>query len=168
MKKITLLASAILFAIITSCGPTQNEAITYNDNITAIIDGLTIEHNLFLNQIDGHNIDSLKLSHKLFADKATKSLDDCKKIGPFGDKKEFIDVATDYFTTLYSIATVEGTKMVELMSKDSLQITQQDLDKITEIATKFDADYDLAYNKIQAAQMKFAKEWKFTLDVNKK
>ncbi len=168
MKKLSLFASAFLLTILVSCGPTQNEAITYNDNITGIIDGLTIEHTLFLDQIDGHNIDSLKISHKLFVDKATTSLEASKKIGPFADKKEFIDVAKDYFTTLHSIATVEGTQMVEIMSKDSMQITQQDLDKITEIATKFDADYDNAYNKIQAAQMKFAKEWKFTLDENKK
>ena len=53
--------------------------------------------------------------------------------------------------------------MVDIMSKDSAQITQEDLDKIDILAARFDEDYGKAYDKISAAQEKFAKEWKFEL-----
>lgn len=154
--------------LISACGPTQNDAIKYNDSIMKIIDGLAIEHTLFLNQIDGHNIDSLKLIHKLFVAKAKESLEASKKIGPFGDKTEFIDVTLDYFNTLNSIANTEGKQMVEIMSKDSTQLTQEDLDKIDVLAAKFDNDYGKVYDKISTIQEKFSKEWKFELIEGKK
>ena len=168
MKKITLLTSALFLIIFTACGPTQDSAIKYNDSIMKIIDGLTIEHTLFLDQIDGHNIDSLKITHKLFVAKAKTSLEESKKIRPFADKKEFIDVTLDYFTTLHASANAEGAKMVEIMSKDTNLVTQEDLDNVTALAEKFDADYGVAYDKISAAQIKFAEEWKFTLEETKK
>lgn len=163
MKKTAIVTCAFLFLVLNACGPTQNQAIKYNDSIMKIIDGLAIEHTLFLNQIDGHNIDSLKLTHTLFVNKAKESLEASKKIGPFGDKTEFIDVTLNYFTVLNSIANAEGAQMVEIMSKDSAQITQEDLNKIDVLAAKFDDDYGKVYDKISAAQEKFAKEWKFEL-----
>ena len=118
MKKIAIIAGTFLMIFLSACGPTQNQAIKYNDSIMKIIDGLAVEHTLFLNQIDGHNIDSLKLTHANFVTKAKESLEASKKIGPFGDKTEFIDVTLDYFKVLNSIANTEGTQMVEIMSKD--------------------------------------------------
>jgi hypothetical protein len=168
MKKIAIVACAFLMMLLSACGPTQNEAVKYNDSIMKIIDALAIEHTLFLDQIDGHNVDSLKLTHDHFVAKAKESLEASKKIGPFGDKTEFIDVTLDYFKVLNSIANTEGTQMVEIMSKDSAQITQEDLDKIDVLAAKFDEDYGKVYDKISAAQEKFAKEWKFELIEGKK
>ncbi len=168
MKKTAIITVAFLIVILSACGPTQDSAIKYNDSIMKIIDGLTIEHTLFLDQIDGHNIDSLKSTHSKFVAKAKESLEASKKIGPFGDKTDFIDVTLDYFNTLNSIANTEGTQMVEIMSKDSSQIAQEDLDKIDVLAAKFDDDYSKAYDKISAAQEKFAKEWKFELIETKK
>lgn len=168
MKKTAIIISALLMLLLSACGPTQNEAIKYNDSIMKLIDALAIEHTLFLDQVDGHNIDSLKLTHGLFVAKAKESLEASKKIGPFGEKTEFIDVTLEYFNTLNSIANVEGKQMVEIMSKDSSQVTQEDLDKIDVLAAKFDADYGKVYDKISATQEKFAKEWKFELIEGKK
>ncbi len=168
MKKTTIITCAFLMLLLSACGPTQNQAIKYNDSIMKLIDALTIEHTSFIDQIDGHNIDSLKLTHAQFVAKAKESLEASKKIGPFGDKTEFIDVTLDYFNTLNSIANTEGKQMVEIMSKDSTQITQEDLDKIDVLAAKFDDDYGKAYDKISAVQEKFAKEWNFELIAGKK
>ncbi len=166
MKKLLLVAGLTVFLF--SCGPTQNEAIKYNDAIMDMIDNLAVEHTLFLNQIDGHNIDSLQLTHKLFAAKAKSSLEESNKIAPFANKKEFSDVAHEYFTALNSIANNEGKEMVDIMSKDSTQITQADLDKINALATKFDADYSKVYDKIRAEQIRFSKEWHFDLETKTK
>lgn len=147
----------------SACGPTQNEAISYNDSIMNIIDSLTIEHAMLLDQIDGHNIDSLKITHKLFSEKAKASFERSKKIMPFADKKEFCNTAVNYFSTMVSLADNEAKQMVELMQKDNTQLSQFDLDKINELATKFDETYGVVYDKILVAQINFAKEWKFTL-----
>ncbi|MDO9000326.1 hypothetical protein [Sediminibacterium sp.] len=166
MKKLILLISAFTFFLV-SCGPTQNEAIAYNDSLMSIVDSLIVEHNLFLDQIDGHNMDSLKITHKLFSKKANASLEASKKILPFADTKEYRDVTEEYFTIIKNLAENEGKQMVDIMLIDTVQITQQNLDKINEIATRFDNTYSQVYDKILAAQIKFAKDWKFELTESK-
>jgi len=168
MKKTVIILSAFLILILSACGPTQNQAIKYNDSIMKLVDELAIEHTLFLDQVDGHNIDSLKLTHQHFVAKAKQTMDASIKIGPFADKTAYIDVTLEYFKTLNAIANNEGKQMVDIMAKDSTQITQEDLEKIDALAAKFDDDYGKVYDKISAEQQKFATEWKFELIETKK
>jgi len=168
MKKIKFVLSISLLLLMSACGPTQNEAIAYNDAIMNIIDSLTIEHELLLNQIDGHNIDSLILTHKLFSKKAKTSLERAKKIEGFADKKDFRNTALEYFTTMNYLADNEAKQMVEIMRKDSIQIPQLDLDEINKLAASFDETYGKVYDKILAAQINFATEWNFKLTETKK
>ena len=163
MKKIKNITSIFLLTLFAACAPTQNEAIAYNDSIMTIVDDLIIKHTLLLDQIDGHNLDSLKITHKLFTEKAKVSLDSCKKITPFNDDKDYLNAAINYFTTLNSLANNEAKEMVEIMLKDSSNIGQLDLDKINELAETFDEKYGEVYDKILEAQIKFAKKWKFKL-----
>jgi hypothetical protein len=149
--------------VFTSCGPSTSDAIKFNDKIMDMIDNLKGNHSAFIDQLDGHNMDSLKLVHKQFSDNATSSLEASKKLSPFDEKNEFGNAAVDYFTALNTMANTQGKQIIEIMSKDSTQITQQDLDNVTALSEKFDATYDKAYDKIQAAQIKFSKEWKFDL-----
>ncbi len=168
MKKITILLSAVVMTLLVSCGPGKNDAVKYNDKIMDVLNNLTVYHNGFLNQIDGHNIDSLKMAQKIFSEKSKSSLEEVGKIGPFAEKTEYIDVATEYFKTLNSIADGEGKQMVDIMSKDSTQITEADIAKISELAGAFDSRYEKVFNSMEAAQLAFSKEWKFEIENTKK
>jgi len=168
MKKLKFALIVCVLIVFNACGPTQDEAISYNDGIMNIIDSLTIEHELLLDQIDGHNIDSLKLTHKLFSEKAKSSLERGKKIEAFADNRDFRNIALEYFTTMNYLADNEAKQMVEIMYKDSLQIPQSDVDEINKLAASFDETYGKVYDKILAAQLKFAYEWKFKLEESKK
>lgn len=161
MKKLLLVAASAF--LLVACGPTKNDAIKFNDSIMDMIESLKSNHSAFVDQLDGHNMDSLKLAHKLFAEKATSSLDASKKMSHFDEKNEFGNAAVDYFTAINSMANTEGKQIVDIMSKDSTQITQADLDNVTALSAKFDETYDKAYSNIQSAQEKFSKEWKFEL-----
>ena len=168
MKKLKFALIVCVLLVFYACGPTQGDAIRYNDSIMNIIDSLTIEHELLLNQIDGHNIDSLKLTHKLFSERARSSLERGKKIEAFADNRDYRNVALEYFTTMNYLADNEAKQMVEIMRKDSLQIPQSDVDEINKLAASFDEAYGKVYDKILAAQLKFADEWKFKLEESKK
>ncbi len=52
---------------------------------------------------------------------------------------------------------------MEIISKDSAQISEADITKVNEYAAKFDSDYEKVLGKVQKAQEAFAKEWKFDL-----
>jgi hypothetical protein len=163
MKKIIVLAMFVMGMAVTSCGPSQKDALKYNDEIVSIQKGLTPVHEAFIDQLDGHNPDSLKMIHASFKDKAKSSLEACEKMGPFAEKRDYLDAAIEYFKVVKGLADNEGTSMVEIMTKDSTQVTDEDVSKVNEVATKFDSDYEVILGKVQKAQEAFAKEWKFDL-----
>ena len=163
MKKYLLAASAFMALILVSCGPTQSDAIKYNDELIAIQKSLVPFHQGFIDQIDGHNADSLKTMQALFVQKSKEALETCEKMQPFGEKRDYLDAAIEYFKTLNSLANNESKLITETMVKDSTQITEEDMNKITEYAGKFDSEYERIMKKVQDAQNAFATEWKFQL-----
>lgn len=163
MQKLILSALVVLGLTLTSCGPSQKDALKYNDEIVAIQKALTPVHEAFIDQLDGHNPDSLKLTHSNFTAGAKSSLESCEKMQPFNEKRDYLDAAISYFKIVKGLADNEGKSMVEIMTKDSTQITEADVNKINELATKFDSDYEKILGTVQQAQEAFAKEWKFDL-----
>ncbi|MBP7809944.1 MAG: hypothetical protein KA163_11670 [Bacteroidia bacterium] len=163
MKKIILSALVVLGLTLTSCGPSQKDALKYNDDVVAIQKALTPIHEAFIDQLDGHNSDSLKLTHSNFAASAKSSLEACEKIQPFAEKRDYLDAAISYFKVVKGLADNEGKSMVEIMTKDSTQVTEDDINKVNEYAAKFDSDYEKVLGTVQKAQEAFAKEWKFDL-----
>ena len=163
MKKVMLSALVVLGLTLTSCGPSQKDALKYNDEIVAVQKALTPIHEAFIDQLDGHNPDSLKLTHANFAASAKSSLEACEKMQPFADKRDYLDAAISYFKTVKGLADNEGKSMVDIMTKDSTQVTEADVAKINELAAKFDGDYEKILGTVQQAQEAFSKEWKFDL-----
>lgn len=163
MKKVIVSALVVLGLTLTSCGPSQKDALKYNDDVVAIQKALTPIHEAFIDQLDGHNADSLKLTHGNFAAGAKTSLEACEKIGPFADKRDYLDAAISYFKVVKGLADNEGKSMVEIMTKDSTQVTEDDINKVNELASKFDSEYEKVLGTVQKAQEAFAKEWKFDL-----
>jgi hypothetical protein len=163
MKKVILSALVVLGLTITSCGPSQKDALKYNDEIVSVQKALTPIHEAFIDQLDGHNPDSLKLTHSNFAAGAKSSLETAEKMQPFNEKRDYLDAVISYFKVVKGLADNEGKSMVEIMSKDSTQFTEEDVNKINELAAKFDGDYEKILGRVQSAQEAFAKEWKFDL-----
>ncbi len=163
MKKLILSLAACATLVLTSCGPTKDDAVKYNDSFISIEKALTPAYNGFIDQIDGHNIDSLKIAYEAFAAKAKSSVEECAKIQPFAEKKDYLDAATAYFGTINNLAQNEGKQIVMIMTKDTSQVTEEDVANVGKCAEKFDADYAKVLKVAQEAQAAFAKEWKFEI-----
>src|ERR1700741_1348452 len=125
MKKLILSISTILTLVLSSCGPSQNDAIKYNDQIVSIQKSLLPPHEAFINQFDGHNLDSLKITHGIFMAKAKSSLEECQKMTDFNGKREYLESALDYFKTIQGLADNEGKQLVQILTKDSSQVTEK-------------------------------------------
>ncbi|MFL5751898.1 MAG: hypothetical protein ACJ76F_00705 [Bacteroidia bacterium] len=162
MKKTAVFISAIAGTLFfSSCGPTQKDATAYNDKLVAIEKSATDIHNMYIDQLDGHNPDSLKMIYEQFSAKVKASEEECKNMEDFNKKKDFADAAAAYFATMGGLLQKEGKEMTEIAAKDSSQITEADITKFNELVTKFDEVYGKSLEKVQAAQTAFAKEWKF-------
>lgn len=163
MKKLILIIGT-LSIILTSCGPTQNEAIKYNDSLIDITDKIMEKQNLFVNQLDGHNIDSLKITHQLFVRQAEISIEELTKVKIFDDKNEFGNSVSEYIAIVNSIVNNEAKQMVELLSKEAEQYTLYDQEKIEKLASKFDEKNNKSFENLEKAQLAFSKEWNFKLN----
>jgi hypothetical protein len=170
MKNILLPAIALvsISLILTSCGPSKQDALTYNDKLVAIEQGLSAAQDAFFDQLDGHNADSLKLTQQQYTAKAKTALEECEKLGPFNGKSDYLDPALTYFKTINSLATKEAVEITTILSKDTTQLTEEDFGKAEEIATKLDGEYEKVLLKVQAAQDAFAAEWHFEIADDKK
>lgn len=163
MKKLIFPALVVLGLTLTSCGPSKKDALKYNDDIVNVQKALTPIHEAFIDQLDGHNADSLKIVYQSFINGVKSSLEVCEKMNPFNEKREYLDAAIAYFKVMKSITENEGKSMTDIMSKDSTQVLPDDETKYNEYATKFDSDYEKALETVQKAQEVFAKEWKLDL-----
>jgi hypothetical protein len=162
MKKIILVTGTLIF-MLTSCGPTQQDAIKYNDSIIDITDKLTEMQDLFINQLDGHNVDSLKITHELFVKQTEISSEHLAKLKIFEDKNDFGKAASDFIATVNSIANNESKEIVELLSKDAEQFTDEDPEKLNNLASMMDEKYEKAFKHFQKVQISFSKKWNFKL-----
>jgi hypothetical protein len=159
-----ILAGTLIGTIMISCGPSQTDAVKYNDDLIALEKHLTPVHEKFIDQMDGHNPDSLKIMHTLFSSEAKAALENCEKIQPFNNKRDYLDAVLDYFKTINGLAQNEGKMITDIMVKDTTQMTEQDIANATSYAGKFDEKYAVVLKKFQDAQAVFAKEYKFRLE----
>ena len=163
MKKIILTAAVASALFMASCGPSKDDAVKYSDRIVAIGKEMDATSTMFLGQVDGHNVDSLKLAYGKFDSQVGASLDECKNMPAFAKQTDFRDAAVDFFTAVKKLADNEAKGMVDIMSKDTSQITEQDITNVTAFAATYDSEYTKALQKVQDAQAAFSKEWKFEI-----
>lgn len=164
MKKHIFLSC--LSVSLISCGPSSKEAIFYNDGIMGIVNKVTVAQNNFFDQTDGHNIDSLVICQKLYAQKSKESLDEIAKLNAFANKTGYLDAAKVFVNTLNSLANNEAKQMVEIMTKDTSSVTELDIKTVSDLSDKLNKETDEATKLIEDAQQQFVKEWKFELDHN--
>src|SRR5207237_1173508 len=105
----------------------------------------------------------LKIMQAVFALKSKSSVEACEKLGPFNNKRDYLDAAVEYFKTLNTLAENEGKLITDILSKDSTQITEENIATATQYAGKFDTEYARVLQKVQDAQNVFAKEYKFEI-----
>lgn len=164
MKKSYTLMAIAFGLIVVSCGPSKKDAKKYNDDIVSIQEKLTPVHEAFIDQLDGHNIDSMKLTHINFVNCTKASLEECEKIKALDGDHEFSHAVIEYFKAVKGLAEQEGTSMVEILSKDSTQMTEQDIIQVNQLIDKFNHGYEKILIKVQKAQEDFVKTWEFNLE----
>lgn len=167
MKKLIFTAAVASTMFLASCGASKKDALTYNDRIVNIGKEMDATSAMFLSQIDGHNVDSLKLAYGKFDAQAGTSLEECKNMKHFNKKSDFKDAAVEYFTSVKKLVDNEAKGIVGIMSKDTSQITEQDISNVKAFAATYDTEYTKALQKIQDAQAAFAKEYKFEIAESK-
>lgn len=166
MKKTLVSLSALL--ALSSCGPTTNDAVKYNDSIIDWVDHVKEPQEKLIDQLDGHNIDSLKITQLAFANASEESSKALEGIKAFDDKTEYLDAAKKFIMEIKSLSDNEVKSLANVLMKDSLSISEEDVKIAEKSGVSFDSKYEKAFNDFAEAQKQFAVKWNFKLMYDKK
>lgn len=166
MKKVLLSFTTLLS--LASCGPNTNDAVKYNDSIINWVDHVKEPQERLIDQLDGHNIDSLKITQLAFANASEESRKALEGIKAFDDKTEYLDAAKKFIDQIKSLSDNEVKSLANILMKDSLSISEEDVKIAEESGVSFDNKYEKAFNEFAEAQKQFAVKWNFKLMYDKK
>jgi hypothetical protein len=167
-KTITLIMFAIVAMVVTSCGPTKEEAIAYNDKIigeqVACIDKIDKLYDAMKNYTDHEGLDK---AHAAALKQIETSSGIVSKMEKFDDNQEFRDAALKLLATYQSLLQNELKKMVEYSKLPDEQYTtemEDDFNKLSDITMK---RMDEELKQLNAIQLKFANNFKFEIEKKK-
>lgn len=163
MKKFIFSLGSLGLLALISCEPGTKDALAYNDRIMEIVNIATLSQNNFFDQTDGHNMDSLKITQREYSAVSKKCFDNINKVDGFAGKKDYLTAAINFVKTLNAMADSEAKQMVDIMTKDTAQVTEADISKVEELITKLDEETNKVSQEVVDAQAAFSKEWKFEI-----
>jgi hypothetical protein len=156
-----LFTSTALF--LTSCGPTQDDAVKWNDAVVNCENEVRTAIDGFLAAIDVKGADLNKECDKAIV-VAEAGIVKMKALEDFKDGAEFKAAGIESLTLYQSVLKNEFKQLIALTSNPNA--TEEDYAKIEEHLNNTDDKIKLVDNKFTAAQKVFADKWGFTL-VNK-
>lgn len=159
---------AIVAMVVTSCGPTKEEAIAYNDKIigeqVAIIDKIDKLYDAMKNYTDHEGLDR---AHAAALKQIETSSGNVSKMEEFDGDTEFRDAALKLFAAYQSLLQNEMKKMVDYSKlPDDLYTNEveDEFNKLSDIAiNRMDEELKL----LNATQFSFANKHKFEIEKKK-
>jgi len=156
---------AFSFLLLTSCNQMKTtSAIEYNDQIIneqSKVIKLTLE---FVKMIDT-DLDGCEAKRQEIVKQVETSIGVIEKMEPFEGNSELKNAALDLFRFYKKVYSEEYKMLLEMLTKGD-EITQEDIDKITEISGQVQAEetkLDAAFSDAQSA---FAKKYNVQIEEN--
>jgi len=164
-KHYKILSACILMFMLTSCGPTTDEAIKYNDSIIDVQAQIVEKINTLYECFDDwDHPEKMDEAYKQALAQVDSGTEIVSKMPDFGGKSEFREASLKLFSVYKSVIQTELKTMVEILKKPSAEITP-------EIEAQFDAMNDQALKKMenglkefQEVQLNFSVKYNFVLN----
>jgi hypothetical protein len=162
MKKFIMpfIATAV---VLTSCGPTTNDAVKFNDQVVDAQKECIKGEKDFFKACDGYNPDEIKTSYESFSKSVETSL---KSLQEIKDRKEFTTFKESAFNMVnaYSkLIPVEYKEYARIYSLSNEQYTSKDSADCVAVAAKINTTLNPLVTGFIAEQEAFAKQWNFKL-----
>lgn len=167
-KNTLLLGTAMLMLILSSCKPTKEEALKYNDAIIdqqiAVMDEINrLDDALY--SYDGAKMD---IAFKKLDTQLKTSMEKVQKMEDLGGKSDFKDAAIVYFKQIQEGMVAELVPAMNQFRKPADEATEEDDDKADALYDKFLERLRKAFDPFVAAQNKQAKEYGYEIEKSSK
>jgi hypothetical protein len=162
MKKIFAAFSMVLAAMfLTSCGPSTDQAIAYNDAIideqVAIIDKIDFMYESFKNFVP----DEMDKAYSDALAQLETGTANVSKMDAFDGKTDFRDAAIELFKAYKSVFDNEFKEMITIYKLPDDQYTKEQEDKWNLLSDQAIKKMDAGLQKLKDIQAEFARKYKF-------
>jgi hypothetical protein len=166
MKHYFLAVTAVFALLITSCGPTQKDAIAFNDKLVDLSDKVNDLSDQMADQLDGHNIDTLNAVFAKFSAAIKNGLAEMKQMKPVDEKDPgYYDAALAHFENMSKLSDAEVKRIVATTAKFAAgaEPTEEELATLEKDIQTYDTQSQKTMDAVKAEQKKFSQKWDFIL-----
>jgi hypothetical protein len=159
-----ILIFSLLTVSIVSCGPTQSDAIKYND---AIYNQNTLLINVYESIDNAIGVDVTKYESALnnYNLQVAKSMEEIEKLGDFDKQSTFKDAALTYCKVFKSVADIEYKEILRIMKIPADQFTEIDKQILEDTAIQSEDKIQKGLDAFVKAQEEFAAKYKIKLEL---
>lgn len=180
MKKIFFLFGFVAVFILTACDsktkssgdseesdviiPTTEEAIDHNDEIVGVqSEMIQLENDLVYAISEDGSVDAIETAYDDYLSFIKKNLNKYEDMDAFDESDTFRKALVDLLKAFKDVAKEEWRAVVDLLSKDPEEITDQDIEDYDVLLEDIDDKENKANEKFLKKQKKFADEYDFKL-----
>ena len=164
MKKSVYLIPVLFVILLTSCGPTTEQARQYNDKLIAqevkVIEAIDAVDNAF-STYKPELIEPVIEKAKKQIEESVKKINE---IGDFDGDSEFKNETLNLFNLFKKHLNNEYAEQLELTKLSDEEYTEKEEARWYELSKKMNDEYTKVFNKFSEAQENFAEKWGFPLE----
>ena len=162
MKKITIPFICFLF-LFFSCGPTKDDAITFNDRIVSIQKTCLAAEGAFYDVCDKLNPADIKIAFEDFKTSVNSCVEKVEKTEAHQDFDAYKQSAVNLLNAYKNMLDKEFAEYARLYSIPSEEYTDQDEATQKVLSAKINTSLDLLNKNFITEQDRFVAKWGFTL-----
>lgn len=156
--------SFLLSSILISCGPTQEEAVKYNDDIIKEQKLIAEKLDVLLASYEDYIPEEMDAAYESVLNQINASIDKVSKMEEFDKSDEFRQKALELFKTYKSVIENEHVEMVRIYKIPQEEFTDEHRIKWDELFKASENKIDKAINDFIKVQQKFAKKYNLEID----
>lgn len=164
MKNLLAGISLILIAMVmTSCGPTPQQAVDYNDKIIAEQSLIDASLSVFIEALQDGDIEEIEETYADAVKQNEIGTDVVSKMEDFDGKTDLKDAALKLFDVYKSLLENEYKEMVDIKKLPDNKVTDEVVEKWEDLAEKSSEELDRGMEILKTAQVEFSVKYRFTL-----
>lgn len=164
MKKLVLFLGVGLMTIFTSCGPTQEDAVKYNDEVVADQKKLLAMEEELINAITGdESVSKVEGAYEDYVDFIATTLKKYEEMDSFDKNDTFRKAMIELLKAFQTVAKDEYKTVVDIYGKTEEELTEEDLDTWDSVIDDIESKEGDANDAFLEKQKVFADEYGFSL-----
>ena len=163
MKKIFLMTiSFFAVAMMSSCGPSAEDAVTYNNTIVHELDRVMMADSVIASMENDKA--AMDATEKNLLTQLNGAIENVKKNGGFDKGTELMDAAMNYLTSYKSVADSIYSEMIAINSKPLEKLTEEDDTRYKELQEICNTKMQIVSDRFDSIQHAFSVKYKFEIE----